>query len=161
MIRQCWSHFSYTVKHKWYVFLECSKMGIPVRGLLHDMSKFTPDEFFPYAFHFFNKDGSKKGIRDKTGSYNPLDTENEAFKRAWFYHTSRNKHHWQYWVCVGENNEFVPVRIPDKYIKEMVSDWRGAGKANGTPDVKAWYLNNRNKMILDPDSRDKIEKLIL
>ena len=38
--------------HKWFVFLECLKMGMPLVGLIHDWSKFLPDEFIPYARYF-------------------------------------------------------------------------------------------------------------
>ena len=88
----------YVVKHKWFVFLECCKLGIPWRGVLHDMSKFLPSEFIPYARFFYNPDGSSKQIRDKTGYYKPNNTGDAEFDLAWFYHKSRNKHHWQYWI---------------------------------------------------------------
>ena len=35
----------YLIKHKWLVFLECCKAGIPWRGILHDLSCFLPSEF--------------------------------------------------------------------------------------------------------------------
>lgn len=160
MINQCKAHFIYTMRHKWFVFLECCKLGIPIQGLLHDLSKFTPVEFFAYSFHFFNKDGSKRGIKDKTGSYNPMQTDNEQFKLAWFHHSSNNKHHWHYWVCVNENAEYIPMKMPKKYVLEMIADWRGAGRANNTPDVLAWYNNNKGKMLLHEETRREIETIL-
>ncbi len=154
------AHASYTLKHKWYVFLECCKRGIPLRGLLHDLSKFTPREFFPYALYFFDENGKKfENIHDKTGAYNPL-VGAESFKQAWFWHQHRNKHHWQYWVCPGENRSAEAIKIPRKYVLEMVSDWTGAGKAQGTPDVLKWYQGSKDKMLLHPDTRKEIEELI-
>ena len=42
--------------------------------------------------------------------------------------------------------------------REMLADWRGAGKALGTPDTAAWYTANRENMILHEDTRAWIEK---
>ena len=50
--------------------------------------------------------------------------------------------------------------MPDKYRKEMLADWKGAGKAQGTPNCKKWYLINKNKMRLHPETRRWIEENI-
>jgi len=68
------SYLKYILRHKWFVFWEACKLGIPWLGLIHDWHKFLPDEFFPYARYFYNPDGSKKQVRDKTGYYKPDDT---------------------------------------------------------------------------------------
>lgn len=47
--------------------------------------------------------------------------------------------------------------MPDVYRREMLADWRGAGKALGFPDTTNWYFNNRDKMKLHPDTRKWIE----
>lgn len=43
----------------------------------------------------------------------------------------------------------------------MLADWKGAGKAQGTPNTKAWYQKNKNKMQLAPKTRELIEKALL
>lgn len=203
----------YVLKHKWFVMLECFKMGLIWQGLVHDNSKFLPDEFFSYANHFHGPkaQGIKTG-RDKTGYYKPYDTGDAAFDTAWFLHQKRNKHHWQWWCMpidpiiiysvpeqgkkkkyqpsVGDLKRFYdaiiasqergtplvvsksftyeievmpdckPLKIPTKYVKEMICDWRGAGRAQGTLDTKAWYEKNGQKMQLHPDTRKEIEILL-
>lgn len=47
--------------------------------------------------------------------------------------------------------------MPDCYRREMLADWRGAGRAQGTPDVRAWYRANQHKMRLHPETRAWIE----
>jgi hypothetical protein len=54
--------------------------------------------------------------------------------------------------------------MPDRYRREMLADWRGAGRAygrqpekNNDPDAAAWYLENRAKIILHPDTRAWLE----
>jgi hypothetical protein len=144
---------SYLFRHKWYVFIECCKAGIPWRGLVHDLSKFLPSEWIPYANYFY-----KPKQRDETGYYKPCDTGDKAFDYAWLLHQKRNKHHWQWWVLPkgGGGVEILPM--PDKYRKEMLADWRGAGRAQGYGDnTNEWYKANRNKMQLHPETRAWVE----
>ena len=75
-IKKILTYLSYLLRHKWFVFIECCKQGIFWRGLVHDCSKFLPDEFFPYAFHDWEKE------RDETGYYKPTDTGDLKFDYA-------------------------------------------------------------------------------
>lgn len=149
----------YVLRHKWFVLLEACKMGIPWLGIIHDLSKFRPDEFIPYARHFYGKDA--KQWRDETGYYKPTDTGDFEFDYAWFLHQKRNKHHWQYWSQTIEYGEIEVYDIPEDYLKEMLADWRGAGRAQGKPDTAAWYQKNKDKMILEPGTRLWIERNLL
>ena len=151
-------NFKYLLRHKWFVFLECWKMGIPWLGIIHDWSKFRPSEWIPYANHFFGNGG--KGIktgRDETGYYKAGDTGDKAFDFAWLLHQKRNKHHWQYWILAEDNGGFKSFEMPMKYRLEMLADWRGAGRAQGTPGVRAWYEKNKCKMKLHHYTRNWIE----
>jgi len=121
--------------------MECIKIGVPLRqAIMHDMSKFLPSEWFPYTNYFY-------GIKDKN-----------SFYYAWFKHQKRNKHHWQWWVLRLDDGGVKAVPMPDKYRREMLADWRGAGKAKGLSDnTKEWYLLNSTKMILHMETRTWIE----
>jgi hypothetical protein len=130
-------------------------MGIPLLGILHDWSKFLPSELIPYANFFY-----KKKVRDKTGYYKPTDTGDPKFDFAWLLHQKRNKHHWQWWILPKDDGGMKVIDMPDKYRKEMMADWRGAGKALGTPGTKSWYQNNKNKMNLHPSTRAWVEKML-
>ena len=144
---------SYLFRHKWYVFIECCKAGIPWRGLVHDLSKFLPSEWIPYANYFY-----KPKQRNETGYYKPYDTGDKAFDYAWLLHQKRNKHHWQWWVLPKNGGGVEILPMPDKYRKEMLADWRGAGRAQGYGDnTNEWYKVNRNKIQLHPETRAWIE----
>ena len=39
-------HLKTILIHKWWVFYYCCKLGIPWQGIVHDLSKFSPTEFF-------------------------------------------------------------------------------------------------------------------
>ena len=120
------SYLKYVLRHKWYVFLECVKLGIPIRGITHDLSKFLPDEFIPYALHFYG--GIKTG-RDETGYYKPTDTGDPDFEMAWLLHQKRNDHHWQWWILPEDDGGTKILEMSEGACKEMLADWRGAGKA--------------------------------
>jgi hypothetical protein len=150
-------YLKYMARHKWFVFLECYKLNIIWLGVTHDLSKFRPSEFIPYA-NFFN--GNIKLGRDKTGYYKPTNTGNLAFDYAWLEHQHANKHHWQHWCLVQDDDPSVVMLMPYKYMLEMVADWRGAGKAQGTPDTKAWYLEHKNHIKLHEVTRHEVEQLL-
>lgn len=137
-------YFGYIVRHKFYVFLFCVHFGVPFRGLLHDLSKFLPSEWAPYNNYFY-----------KVG-------KNEcAFNRAWLLHQKRNPHHWQYWVLLNDDGSVVAQEMPEKYVREMVADWCGAGLAiSGKLEVWSWYEMNKNKMILHDDTRNLVVRLL-
>lgn len=150
----------YVLRHKWFVFLECCRLGIPWRGVVHDLSKLRPSEFLPYARFFHNPDGSRRQVRSKTGYYKPTDTGDAAFDFAWFCHQKRNDHHWQWWV-LPEDVSGVKV-LPMSHVArlEMLADWRGAGRAQGTPDTLAWYRSNGHKLQLHPETRQWVEGVL-
>ena len=63
-------------------------MGLYLHAFTHDISKFMPSEFFPYAIYFY-------------GQFKTEDERNQAkevFDRAWLRHQNRNGHHWDHWV---------------------------------------------------------------
>jgi hypothetical protein len=132
--------------HKWYVFLECVKLGMPIVGLIHDWSKFLPDEYIPYARTFCGKESA---------DYKTVGGE---FDAAWLKHQRRNPHHWQYWVLIQDEDEDKVLPMPERYRKEMLADWHGAGRSYGEPDTRKWYLANREKMQLHRETQRWIEQ---
>ena len=122
--------------------MACFKVGLFWQGLVHDLSKYSPIEFFASARNF-------------QGNKSPVDAEKEknGYSIAWMNHKATNKHHWQYWLD-NKGNMIYPIEMPIKYVKEMLCDWIGAGKAynkgNWTHEtIKKWWLQNESKMILE------------
>jgi hypothetical protein len=147
----------YVLRHKWFVFVECVRLGIPWAGVIHDWQKFTRAEWNPYALTFY-------------GPYARQDRPAwlvEAFARAWKHHVRHGPHHWQHWLIVaGEYSECV--LMPDRYIREMIADWYGAGRSNGAKvsrddryaEVRVWYSKQRNQIRLHPVTRHTVERMI-
>jgi len=137
----------YILKHKWYVLIECIKLKIPFRGLVHDLSKFLPCEFNAYMKFF----------------YSNMENDNVKleFDLAWNHHQNVNKHHWQYWLLRLDDGSTECLPIPKKYLKEMLADWIGAGKAiTGENNIKSWYMKNKDKMNMCPESIKYLEEKI-
>ena len=151
------AYLRYVIKHKWFVFIECCKLGIPWLGIIHDWSKFLPSEWFPYVRSFYYPDGTSRHVRDETGYYNPHSIGAE-FDRAWLHHQHWNKHHWQYWTLVQDEDDDKLLPMPDKYRREMLADWHGAGRAiTGKINTRYWYERNVDKIQLHPDTLIWIE----
>lgn len=140
-------YFNYLIRHKWFVYRAGVLLDVSNRRLLlHDISKLKPRELFAYAECFYAEDGS--------GQYKPSIN----FDIAWNYHQKDNPHHWQYWVLIMDSGDIKPMPMPAEYIKEMVADWAGAGRAiNGKWEVQEWYNNNKHKMILHETTKESIE----
>jgi len=153
-------YFRYILYHKWFVFLECCKLGIPWLGIIHDWSKFRPSEFIPYAKHFYGINRDEQAKKEKVEGYDKsIDRQDDLFNRAWLYHIHRNKHHWQYWLLVQDEDKNTALEMPDKYRKELLADWHGAGKAiTGKNNTKEWYLKHKGKYQFHPNTIKWIEK---
>lgn len=170
MIRY-WKFFSYLIRHKWYVMLECFKYGLFWRGLVHDLDKFSPRIFLAFARYLYLPKGGTAPIRDVKGYYRPVNTGNPEMDRAWFLHQKFSQHHWQYWVQPVEGpRELVDDRLmveshtlpmSDSAIIEMVCDFRGAGRALKSMDAWSWYCKNKYVIVMHECSRRKLETLLM
>jgi len=130
-------------------------MKITCLGIIHDWSKILPSELFPYAYYDFEAE------RNEVGYCKSVDTGDLAFDFAWLLHQKRNKHHWQFWTLAKDDGTMKILEMPEKYRKEMLCDWVGAGKAQGYgKNTKEWYTANRDKMQLTSKTRKLIEKEI-
>ncbi|MHB8483528.1 MAG: DUF5662 family protein [Nitrospiria bacterium] len=159
-------YLKYLLRHKFWVAVYCFKEGLFWQGLVHDNSKLLPSEFLPYVNYFYSsKQGIKRG-RDDTGYYKPTDTGDIEFDKAWLYHQNRNKHHWQFWVLQNDDGTSKAFEMPEKYVREMVCDWKGAGKAQnsvdekGNPKVIQWYEKNGGRMTIHLNSRQLVEDIL-
>lgn len=140
MINKILGHFKTVCKHKYYVGKYCFIAGIPVRGILHDLSKFSPIEFI-------------ESVKYYQGTRSPIDAckEVNGYSEAWMHHKGRNSHHYEYWQDNFDNGG-TPLRMPFKDVCEMLCDYLGAGQAymgkNFTFEGEwQWWLNKISKPI--------------
>ncbi len=100
-------------RHRRLVRRGCFKVGLYRQGLTHDLSKYSPTEFFAGIKYY-------QGVR----SPNVAERMDKGYSAAWLHHKGRNKHHFEYWTDysfeTGKPLEYV--RMPRKYFVESVMD---------------------------------------
>ena len=148
-------HLRTVNQHRKMVLKHCIKAGIPIRGLLHDLSKYSPTEFIPGVLYF-------QGNR----SPNEKEREISGYSKAWMHRKGRNRHHFEYWTdysTVTKKMEAVPM--PDIFIFEMFCDRVAASKIYNkekyTNDMPLdYFLRSRPKRLIADDTARKLEFLL-
>ncbi len=136
---------NYLIRHKYFVFLAGRRTKASLwRLIVHDWSKLTPTEWFPYVEKFYGEGGNQAG-----------------FDRAWLHHQHHNPHHWQHWVLKEDGGMTKLIPMPTVLVREMVADWMGAGRAiTGRWEVAGWYAKNQSKILLHPGTRVLVDEII-
>ena len=105
-------HLATICRHRREVRRIARHIGIPWRGLTHDLSKFSPVEFLA-------------GARYWQGTRSPNEEEREelGYSLAWMHHKGRNRHHYEYWVDIDPVTRlYAPVEMPIADTAEMFAD---------------------------------------
>ncbi len=129
----------------------CFRLGLIKRGLLHDLSKYSPSEFILGAKYF-------------QGNRSPHAEERElyGYSEAWLHHKGRNKHHFEYWFEISNSGEYIYVEMPDEYLAEMICDRVAASKiylkdkyTNRSP--LDYYLGKKDMYVMNENTAKKLE----
>lgn len=153
---KAWEHFKTITHHRHLVMKGCFRAGLYRQGLLHDLSKYTPVEFLVGCKYY-------QGNR----SPNNAEREDKGLSLAWLHHKGRNKHHLEYWIDYGLDNDhrICGMKMPDKYVVEMFIDRLSASKnyqkeAYTDRSALEYYEKGRASLILHPESAALLEKLL-
>lgn len=75
-------HLTTICHHRRLVRKYCFRLGLYWQGLTHDLSKFSPVEFWV-------------GVRYFQGDHSPNEVERieKGYSSSWLHHKGRNKHH--------------------------------------------------------------------
>ena len=163
MIKNFFRHLHTVNKHRFLVFVHCCKIEMVWRGFIHDLSKYSPTEFF-------------EGVKYYQGTRSPITAcRNETgMSKAWLHHKGRNKHHPQYWFD-PECKQYLDM--PYKYVVEKVCDMLAASKVYKGKNYSTQYvyeywqkirgkreIGEKTKLFLDQvmlDLKDKGQKYVL
>lgn len=141
-------HTKTVLSHKIGVAKICFKFGLYWQGIVHDFSKFNPIEFIP-------------SIKYYSGVRSPIEAEKEekGYSMAWLHHKAHNKHHYWFWVDWDSKQCQYPVRMPLKYVYEMIADTVAAGKVYSKNAGKEWRQSDPYKyyMAHNRDAGNDIE----
>ncbi len=143
-------HFVTITKHRHAVMKNCFRAGIVWRGLLHDLSKYNPVEFFPGAKYY-------------QGTRSPHARERElyGYSKPWLHHKGRNKHHFEYWTEFRADGNWLYVEMPAQYLAEMICDRIAASKIylkeKYTDKASLDYLMSKNDIkCMHPNTAEKL-----
>lgn len=148
-----WKHFKTITYHKILVAQGCFRVGLYKQGLLHDMSKYSPAEFWV-------------GVKYYQGTRSPNNAEREdiGYSSAWLHHKGRNKHHYEYWIDYSIQalpGGMAPVPMPDRYIAEMIMDRIAAskvymGEKYTDRSPLDYYYQGTDKAPIHPETKAKL-----
>lgn len=149
------SHFRTITRHRHKVIQHCFRAGIFIQGLQHDLSKYSPSEFWT-------------GAKFYQGNRSPNEGEREAYgySLAWMHHKGRNKHHFEYWTDYNTKTKRIePVKMPLKYVIEMFCDRMAASKIymkdkyNDSCPLE-YFMRAKKNRVIHPETSDLIESLL-
>ena len=136
----------------------CFSIGLYKQGICHDLSKYSPTEFFVGAKYY-------------QGDRSPNNAEREAreYSSSWLHHKGRNKHHYEYWIDYSVRDikgGMVPAPMPVKYILEMMMDRIAASKVYAKESYTqhnplTYYNTGREYAPLHPKTRSILELLLM
>jgi len=136
-------YLGYLLSHKYLVAKMLIQRKLWLLALVHDLSKFRPDEFSKYARYY------------ATNKRMPIED-------AWHRHLHRNKHHWQYWLFIDNEGNMKAFEMPEKYVIEMIADWYAVAIMEGGYNkleqrVAEWYFSRQNKILLHQNTKKFVE----
>lgn len=150
-----WKHFKTITKHRFLVMCGCFRVGLIRQGLTHDLSKYSPTEFWAGARYY-------QGTR----SPNTAEREAKGYSEAWMHHKGRNRHHYEYWTDMNRQTKcYESIEMPRKYLVEMVMDRRAAcmtyqGKAYTDASALNYFMGNRERELMHPNTRRQLEFIL-
>ena len=153
-------HFKTITHHRHLVRQYCFRLGLYYQGLAHDLSKYSPSEFW-------------RGVKYYQGYRSPNDAERRenGVSLAWLHHKGRNRPHFEYWIdyCIADDGKVYMggCKMPLKYVAEMFCDRIAACRVyqgDAYTDASAWQYYESglrvNTMIMHPKTRELLETML-
>lgn len=150
-----WQHFKTITHHRFLVMINCFRIGLIRQGLTHDLSKYSPTEFWVGAKYY-------QGTR----SPNAAERERNGYSTAWIHHKGRNRHHYEYWTDLSPvTRQYEPVEMPRRYFAEMIMDriaaskvYKGADYTDGAP--LEYFTASGEGSLMHPTTRHQLEVIL-
>jgi len=153
-LKNIWLHLRKIQTHRKWVRRYCFMAGIPWRGITHDLSKYSPTEFW-------------ESVKYYVGISSPINEakKDKGYSAAWLHHKGRNRHHWAYWT--DNFSEGVTIyTMPEKDFTELVCDFLGAAHAYNkekfsyTNELQWWKLDRELGNRAMPEANKKMLDII-
>ena len=150
-------HLKTVSRHRRLVRKYCFRLGLYRQGLAHDLSKYSPTEFWA-------------GVKYFQGDHSPNDAQRKAHgcSASWMHHKGRNRHHFEYWTDYSmDGSGITGVEMPKKYVAEMFCDrlaaskvYRGGDFDPGDP-YKFFLRGKEKRLLIHPATSALLETILL
>ncbi len=152
------AHFKTITHHRHLVCRYCFRLGLYRQGLLHDLSKYAPCEFWRGAKYY-------QGYR----SPNDAERKQNGVSLAWLHHKGRNRHHFEYWIATASGRTESPTWAGAKCRcatspRCSATASRRAGPTSRTSTTDAapydYYIRSKSHILIHPETSDAIEAML-
>ena len=152
-----WRHLKTVQRHRHLVRQYCFRLGLYWQGLTHDLSKFSPVEFWA-------------GVKYFQGDRSPNDAQrrDKGYSASWMHHKGRNRHHFEYWTDYGVSGEgIIGVEMPKKHVAEMFCDRLAASKVYRGQDVQPgdpyqfFQYGKKKRLLMHPATSELLETILI
>ena len=154
------AHLHTVNRHRRLVRRYCLKLGLVWQGLTHDLSKYSPTEFW-------------RGCKYYQGWRSPNDQERleNGVSLAWLHHKGRNRHHFEYWIDyrIGPDGTVTMggCKMPKKYVAEMFCDRLAASKVYRGQDFQPgdpyqfFQYGKKKRLLMHPATSELLETILI
>ena len=152
-----WGHLKTVHRHRALVRTYCFRLGLYWQGLTHDLSKYSPTEFWA-------------GVKYFQGDHSPNDAQRKTYgySASWMHHKGRNRHHFEYWTDYSPDGSGIAgVEMPKKYVAEMFCDRLAASKVYRGKDFdpgdpyKFFLRGKQRRLLLHPKTEALLEAILV
>ena len=151
-----WNHFSTITRHRNLVRKHCFQIGLYWQGLTHDLSKYSPEEFWTgVRYYQGNRSPMRLSVRP-WGIPGPGFTIRAGTSTIMSIGLTFSNH---------KEEGLVGNKMPLRYVAEMVCDRIAAcevykGKAYTSAAPLEYYEYTKNYITIHPRTRALLEKLL-
>ena len=146
-----WGHLKTVNHHRHLVRQYCFRLGLYWQGLTHDLSKYSPVEFWAGVKYF--QGAQRRDI---------------GYSASWMHHKGRNRHHFEYWTDYSMDGSGISgVEMPKKYVAEMFCDRLAASKVYRDKDFdpgdpyKFFLRGKEKRLLIHPATSELLEKILI
>ncbi len=153
------AHLRTVNRHRRLVRHYCFQLGLYWQGLTHDLSKYSPTEFW-------------RSVKYYQGYRSPNDQERieNGVSLSWLHHKGRNRHHFEYWIdyCLNPDGSVYMggCKMPIKYVAEMFCDRIAAcrvyqGDKYTDASAYEYYQHSRGHILIHAETDALINRWLL
>ena len=152
-----WGHLKTITRHRRLVRQYCFRLGLYRQGLTHDLSKYSPVEFWA-------------GVKYFQGDHSPNDAQRKesGYSASWMHHKGRNRHHFEYWTDYSMDGSGISgVEMPKSmWRKCSATGWppaRSTGVRTSIPAIPTSFFSGarEKRLLMHPATEELLGTILI